>query len=183
MTVPQKTFMRSLQVTSHGSMRMSPKQNNSPACGSSKTSQIQRKLFVEALGSRWSPVSSKILVMWRLFHLSIVERSILSGTPQFVCLKSSEKFKKRTTEDESLFTMTMRALTHRLTSAPFWLAKTLNWWVIHRAALTWHRAQRFSSPVDAVKRSKTMFWKSLNPSGKGASTSGASTSGKYFVAQ
>ena len=32
--------------------------------------------------------------MWRLFHLSIVGRSIVSGTPQFVCLKSSEKFAK-----------------------------------------------------------------------------------------
>ena len=44
---------RSLHVTTHGSMRMSPKQNNSPQCGFSKTSQIQRKLFVEeALRSR-----------------------------------------------------------------------------------------------------------------------------------
>ena len=33
--------------------------------------------------------------MWRLYHLSIIGRSILSGTPQFVCLKSLEKFEKR----------------------------------------------------------------------------------------
>ena len=38
--------------------------------------------------------------------------------PQFVCLKLTEKFEKRTREDESLFTMTMRALTHRLKPAP-----------------------------------------------------------------
>ena len=62
-----------------------------------KTSQIQRKLFVEeALRSRWSPVSSAKLVMWRLLYLSIVGRSILNGTPQFVCLKSSKKLRKRT---------------------------------------------------------------------------------------
>ena len=89
----QKAFIRSSQLTNHESMRMCPKQNNSPPCGSSKTCQIQRKLFVEeALRSRWSPLSLVKLVMWRLFHLSIVGRSILCGTLEFVCLKSSEKF-------------------------------------------------------------------------------------------
>ncbi|XP_040579850.1 uncharacterized protein [Lepeophtheirus salmonis] len=38
-------------------------------------------------------------VMWLLFYLSIVGRSILSGTSQFVCLKASEKYEKRTRED------------------------------------------------------------------------------------
>ena len=61
-------------------------------------------------------VTSAKLVMWRLFHFSSVGRSILSCTPQFVCLNSSKKYAKRTREDESLFTVTMRALTHRLTS-------------------------------------------------------------------
>ena len=51
--------------------------------------------------------------------LSIVGRLILSGTPQFVCLKSSEIFEKRTREDKSLDTMAMRALTQRLKSAPY----------------------------------------------------------------
>ena len=52
-------------------------------------------------------------------HLSIVGRSSLSGTPQFVCLMPSEKFEKRKKADESMFTMTMRALTRRLQPAPF----------------------------------------------------------------
>ena len=121
----QKTFMGSLQLTDHGSVRMSPKQSNSPPYGPLNPSQIHGKLFVKkSLRSKWWPVSSAKLVMWALFHLSIVGRSILSGTPQFVCLKSSQKFKKRTGEDESLFSMTMRALTHRLKSAPYWLTKT-----------------------------------------------------------
>ena len=55
---------------------------------------------------------------------------------QFVCLKSSEKFEKRR-EYALLFIMTIRALTHRLKSAPYWLAKTSNWWVVRRTALTW----------------------------------------------
>ena len=64
-----------------------------------RVGQIQRKLFVEkSLQSKWWPVFSAKLVMWRLFHLSIVGRSIRSATRQFVCLKSSEKF-----ENESLF--------------------------------------------------------------------------------
>ena len=119
LAVPQKTFIRSSQVTI-------------PPCGSSKANQIQRKLFVkEALRSRWSLVSSAKLVMWRLFHLSIVGRSILSGTPQFVCLKSLEKFEKRTREDESLFTTTMRTLTHRLKAALFWAGQPSNkWWMV-----------------------------------------------------
>ena len=45
--VLQKTFVRSSQVTNHGLIRMSLKQNNIPPCGSLKTSQSQRKLFVE----------------------------------------------------------------------------------------------------------------------------------------
>ena len=43
-------------------------------------------------------------------------RSILSGAPHRL---SSKKFEKRTREDESLFNMTIRALTHRLKPAPF----------------------------------------------------------------
>ena len=113
-------FIRSSQVTNHGSVVMSPKQSNSPPCGSLNPSQIERKVFVgKSLRSKWWPVSSAKLVMWQLFHLSIVGRSIPSGTPQFVCIDSSEKFEKRTREDESLFTMTMRALTHRLKPAFF----------------------------------------------------------------
>ena len=68
--VPQKRFVRSSQVTNHGAMRMSPTQDKSPLCGSSKTSQIQRKFVQEALRSRLAPVSSAKLVMWRLFHNS-----------------------------------------------------------------------------------------------------------------
>ena len=44
--VPQTTFIRSSEVTNHGFVRMSPKQSNTPSCGSLKPSQIQRKLFV-----------------------------------------------------------------------------------------------------------------------------------------
>ena len=62
--------------------------------------------------------------MRRLFHFIIVGRPILSGKLQFVCLKSWEKFEKRTREDESLFTMTTRGLTLWLKPAPFWPAKT-----------------------------------------------------------
>ena len=79
MAVLQKTFIWSSQVTNHGSVRMSPKQNKSPPCGSSKTCQIQRKLFMEeALRSRWSPVSS-------------AKRSILNGTSQFLWRNSKNE--------------------------------------------------------------------------------------------
>ena len=112
--------------------------------------------------------TSTKLLMWRLFRLSNERQSILSGTQQFVCLKSWEKFEKRTREDESLFTMT-----HRLKPAPFWPAKTSNWWVIRRTALTWHpmtsfysrtsrkkmRGQRFSSPENAVDCCCQSEWK------------------------
>ena len=46
----------------------------------------------QSLRSKWRPVSSAKLVKWRQFHLSILGRSILSDRPQFVCLKSSQKF-------------------------------------------------------------------------------------------
>ena len=38
----------------------------------------------KSVRSKWLNASSAKLLMWRLFHLSIVEWSILSGTPQFV---------------------------------------------------------------------------------------------------
>ena len=106
----------------------------------SKTNQIQRNLFVEeAIRSSWSDASSAKLVMWWLFYFSVIERSILSGTPQFVCLKYSVKFGKRT-----LFTPSMQALTHRLKSASLWPSKTSNWWIVRRTALTWQWHSRTS---------------------------------------
>ena len=161
----------------HGSMRKSTKQNNSPPCGSSKTSQIQWNLLVKkSLGSKWWPVSSAKLVIWRLLHLSTVGQSNLSSTPQFPYLNSSEKFEKWTREEEPLFTMAMRALTHRLKSALYWQSKTSNWWVIRRTALTWRPMTSFCSSISKkkcvvdekmmLKRSKTMFWRCLNRSGK-----------------
>ena len=69
----------------------------------------------KSLRSKWWPVSSTKLVMWRLFHLSIVGRSILNGT----ALKSPEKFEKQTREDESVFNMTRQALIHRLKPSQF----------------------------------------------------------------
>ena len=70
-------------------------QTNSPPCGPSKTSQMQRKLFVEkALRSKWSAVSSAKLVMYQLFHLSNVVRSNLSNTPQFHWRNSKNQLKK-----------------------------------------------------------------------------------------
>uniref|UniRef100_A0A182RUD9 Uncharacterized protein n=1 Tax=Anopheles funestus TaxID=62324 RepID=A0A182RUD9_ANOFN len=41
--VLQKTFIKSSQVTNHESVHMNPKQNNNRPCGSSTTSQIQKK--------------------------------------------------------------------------------------------------------------------------------------------
>ena len=108
-----------------------------PSCLSLNPSQIQRKLFVwKSLRRKWSLFSAKP-VMWRLFHLSIVGRSILSGT-QFVCIKSK-------------FTMTMRARTHRLKPAPFWPPKTSNCWVYHRTALTCHPVTSFYSRTSRKK--------------------------------
>ena len=147
-----KTFIRSSQVTKYGSLHMSLQQNNSTACGSLDPSQIKGKLFMEkSLRSKWRLVSSAKFVKWRLFPLSIVGRSILSGKPQFVCLKSSEKFEKRTREDEKT-----RRLTHRLKPAPLWPAKTSNWLVIRHIALTLHpmTSLYFRTSVDAVEAFK-----------------------------
>ena len=83
--------------------------------------------------NRWSPVSSAKLLMWRLFHLSIVGWLILSGISQFVCLESSEKFEKtnKTTWQDN-----------RLKPA-----KASNWWLICRTALTWHSMTSFYSSI------------------------------------
>jgi len=89
------------------------KQNNRQS--SSKTTLSHRKLSdEEARGIKGSPVSSVKLVMWRLFLLSNVGRSILSGTPQLVCqVVFSEKFEDQTRDDGTLCIKTMRALTHQ----------------------------------------------------------------------
>ena len=98
------------------------------------------------------------LIMWRLFHLRIVGRSNLSCTKQFVCLKSSEKFEKRIREDESLFTMTIRAL--HIYSNP----RLFDWrkgpnlapndFFLFPHIKKEMRGQRFSSPEDAVEAFK-----------------------------
>ena len=74
----------------HGSVRMCPIQSHSLSCGSISPSQIQRKSLVEK--SLRSLLFLQNVVISRLFHSSIVARSILSATPKFVWLKSSEKF-------------------------------------------------------------------------------------------
>ena len=53
------------------------------------------------------------------------------------------EIRKRTRKDESLFTMAMRVLAHRLKSAPAWPTKTSNWWVNRRTALIWHPMTSF----------------------------------------
>ena len=109
MAVLQKTFIKSSQVTNHGSMRMRLKKKSTfrtfedkpnptkVVCGRSTLKQMVARFF------------GKTRHVAR-FHLSIVGLSILLGTPQFVYLKSLEIFENRTREDESLFTMAMRAL-------------------------------------------------------------------------
>ena len=154
--VPQKTFTRSSQVTNHESVRMSPKQSNSPPCWSLNPSQLLRKLFCKT------------------FHVATVplehSRTINSERYTTICLPS-EKFEKRTREDESLFTMAMRALMSAQISA---LLTGLN--VEFMGHLPYSpdiphikkkmRGQRFSSPEDTVGGSKTMFWRCLNRSGE-----------------
>ena len=77
------------------------------------------------------------------------------GTPQFVCLKSSKKFEKRTREEESLFNMAMRAHTS-VQIINFSLAKTWNWLVIRRTALTWHSMTSFFSAHHEKMRAKRL---------------------------
>ena len=68
----------------------------------------------------------------------------------------------------------------RLKSAPYWVAKTLNWRVIRRTALTWHPMTSLYSRISRkicvvydsryqkilLECSKAMFWRCLNRSGK-----------------
>ena len=83
MAVLKRSFVRSLYVTNHGSMRLSPIQDYSLSCRSSKTIQIRRKFLVEkSHRNKWSPVSSAKLVMWWLFHFSDIVRSIVSVIPK-----------------------------------------------------------------------------------------------------
>ena len=151
MAVPQKMFIRSSQVTNHGSVRMNLKQSNSQPCGSLNPNQIQEKFFVEkSLRSKLWPVSSAKLVMWQVFHLSNVERSILSDTPQFVCLKFPEKFEKRTRDNESLFTM---AIDGSFAVQPWLSTQWLLYIPPHQEKIAWSTI--FVS-----------FWKCLNLIGK-----------------
>ena len=101
MAVPQKTFIRSVQVTNHKSVRARSKSTVHRVRFEPEPNPT-KVVYEKSLRSRWWPVSLAKLVMWQLFHLSIVERSIVSSIPQFVCLKFSEKLKKRTRKDESL---------------------------------------------------------------------------------
>ena len=75
----QTTFIRASQVTNHGVMRMCMKQST---VSSWKTSQILKVVCEKRTSKK---MVACFIGMWRLSHLSNVGRSILSGTPQFVC--------------------------------------------------------------------------------------------------
>ena len=144
--VLRNTSMTSWQVMNRGFMRMSPKVNSSRLYGYFKMSQIEQKLLAhEAFPSKWSLVFSEKLDMLQSHHWNNAEQSILSGTQPYVCQLSSKKSAKLTAEDESLFTTTMRALTHRLKQLHFWALTTSFRWVIRRIVLTWHRITSFYS--------------------------------------
>ena len=93
MPVLHKTFMNSSEVINHGSMRISLKQNNSPPCGPSKTSQIQRKWFVE----QHFEANGRLFLRqnWLCSDCSNVARSILSGTLQFLWRNTKNEQEKR----------------------------------------------------------------------------------------
>ena len=57
--------------------------------------------------------------MSQTYHQNNAEQSILTGTQPLVCQLSSKKLGKPTAEDGSFFTMTMRAVTHRLKQLHF----------------------------------------------------------------
>ena len=129
--VLRNTSITSWQVMNRGFTRMNPKVNSSRLYGCFKMGQIQQKLLAhEEFPSNWS------LIFWKNW-------TCRSGTQPFVCQFSSEKSREPTAEDGSLFTTTLRALTHRLKQLHFWEIKTSIWWIIRRKVLTWHRMTSF----------------------------------------
>ena len=100
------TFIRSLQVTNNGSMRMSPKQNNSPPCGLSKTNQIQQKLFVEKISSK-----KMTCFFGKTDHVETVplEQHWTLNSEWYTTI-SSKKYEKWTREDDltSFYSRTSR---------------------------------------------------------------------------
>ena len=111
----------------------------------------------------------------------------MSGIQPFICHLSSKKSGKLTAEDGSLFTTTVRALTHRIKHLHFWALKISIWWVICRIVLIWHRTTSFYSRTKKIRRnvnvfrhlkkrlmrSECMFWRYLNQIAKSASTIGS----------
>ena len=135
MAVPQKMFIRSSQVTNHGSMRMSPKQNNGPRRQAiSNESYFWQKHF-EANGrllhrQKWacSDCSS-----WATLHgqFWVVHHNFFGEI-------------RKTNKKRRIIVHNDNAIAYRLKSAPFWPAKTPNWWINRRTALTWHPMTSFS---------------------------------------
>ena len=73
-------------MTNRGSMRMITKQSKDEHEPNPTIVVPERSTSKQMIASFFGK-----MVMWRLFYLNIVGRSILRGTPQFVCLKSSRK--------------------------------------------------------------------------------------------
>ena len=119
MAVLEKTFIRSSQMTNHGCGRMSPKQSNSPPCGSLNRSQIQWKFVCgKSLRSKWW------CFFGRIGHVATVpleQRRTVNS--EWYTTISSDKYEERTRE--SLLTQSMKALTHRFKSGRFWPSKRL----------------------------------------------------------
>ena len=107
--------------------------------------------------SRWSFVSSAKLFMWRLFHLSIVGRSILSSTPQFVCFQRNSK-NEETTNHCSTWQCEFCVSKQRLFDRP---KPWINGPDLAHNNLFYSVVNDFRRQKMLLKRSKTMFWRSL----------------------
>ena len=156
MAVLQKMFIRSLQMTNRGFMRMSSKQIRIH-----HVSLRRQANFKESNGVCGKSTSKPMVACFfgKTGHVATVPLKQSTVDSEWYTTISLKKFEKRTRQDESLFTMAMLVLAHRLKSAPFWASKISNWWVSRRTALTWNpngfflfpqlkkilRAQRFSS--------------------------------------
>ena len=168
----QKTFIRSSEVTNHESMRMNPKQNDSPTCGSSKTSQIQRKLFVEEqLRSRWTTVPRDYYrTVNSEWHTAISFSNVFgeirkTNNRRRIIVHQCER--SLIGSNQRIFDRSKRRM-DRSSGVQPWLGTQ---WLL---SIPTHRKKRvindFRRQNMLLKRSKTMFWKCLNRSGKSAST-------------
>ena len=182
MAGPHKVFIRSLQVTNHGSVRMSPQQSHSPPCEPNPTKVICAKIISKQMVARFFSKTGHVATV-SLQHRRTVnsERyTMLSLAKIFEEIRKTNKRRPIIVHHDSAFSHISAPISALFTGqnvesmghTPYSSDLAPNDFFLFVHIKRKMRGQRFS---------KTMFWRCLNRSGKTNTNDGRTSKARLYA--